>query len=88
MGKFVAMERKSENIQEELNRIVDLLKGHEALKHIEDIQDELEGEIDRRTLQRRLKKLIQSGKVITSGKGPATKYKLVNSSEDKLRADH
>lgn len=75
------MESKSENIQEELKDILDLLKNYEEGKSLEDIQSEFKPEIDRRTLQRRIKELIVSGKVVTSGKGRSTKYNLVKASE-------
>lgn len=70
------MTNKEKSVQEELNLIMVLLKGHEGGASIEDIQASLKPEIDRRTLQRRLKELILSGKVETSGKTRAIKYKL------------
>ena len=75
------MESKSENIQKELKDILGLLKNYDEGKSLKGIQSEFKPEIDRRTLQRRIKELIVSGKVVTSGKGRATKYSLVKTSE-------
>lgn len=75
------MGSKSTHIQDELNSILEFLKNHEEENPIENIQIQFNPTIDRRTLQRRLKELILSGQVVTSGKGSATKYKLVKTSE-------
>lgn len=75
------MGSKSTDIQDELNRILEFLGNQEEEIPIENIQTELNPTIDLRTLQRRLKKLILSGQVVTSGKGSATKYKVVKTSE-------
>ncbi|MEP7143094.1 MAG: Fic family protein [Ferruginibacter sp.] len=77
------MESKSESIQEELKFILDFLKNHEDGRSIEDIQSEFKPAIDRRTLQRRIKELIVSGKVVPLARGRATKYKLVRTVDAK-----
>ena len=77
------MESKSENIQEELKDILGLLKNYDEGKSLEDIQNEFKPEIDRRTLQRRIKELIVSGKVVPLARGRATKYKLVRTIDAK-----
>lgn len=75
------MDSKSDKIQKESKQILDLLKNHEVGRPIEDIQREFKPEIDRRTLQRRIKGLVQSGKVVISGKSRAIKYSIVETSQ-------
>jgi hypothetical protein len=70
------MDSKSQKIQREAKFIIDLLSKKGDGISIEDIQSKLKSEIDRRTLQRRIKGLILSGEIVSSGKGRATKYRL------------
>jgi len=80
------MDSKSEKIQKESQQILDLLKSHEEGRPIEDILSEFQPEIGLRTLQRRIKELVQSKKIIPIGGSKAIKYKLVETSAVKLVA--
>ncbi len=70
------MDSKSEKIEKESQFILGLLANHEEGISIEDIQKEFKPEIDRRTLQRRIKDLTLSGHIVASGKARAIKYRL------------
>ena len=70
------MDNKSDKIQKEAQFILNLLNKYEDGISIEEIRSEFKSGIDRRTLQRRIKDLILSGEIATSGKGRAIKYKL------------
>lgn len=76
------MNSKSQEIQREAQSIIDLLSIQGAGVSIEYIQSKLKSEIDRRTLQRRVKDLILSGQIVSSGKGRAIKYRLPEKAKD------
>lgn len=75
------MDSKSTKIEKESKQILDILRNHEEGRPIEDILSEFKPEIGLRTLQRRIKELIQSDKVVLSGVGKATRYKLAEINE-------
>lgn len=75
------MKDKLEKNQAEFQNILGLLQKETGGKPIENIQAGLSPALDLRTLQRRLKSLIQSSLVKTTGQGRATKYTLVNQEE-------
>jgi hypothetical protein len=77
---------KLNNNGKELPRIVTIVGNRVEGCSIEDIENELEFSIDRRTLQRRLKELIETGIVASFGKGRAIKYKLVKNEENVIPA--
>lgn len=68
---------KSRSILRELNTIVDILGQFQDGASVEMIKHALGAEIELRTLQRRLDKLIEQGLVITSGHTRARRYHLV-----------
>ncbi|MBL7737345.1 MAG: Fic family protein, partial [Chitinophagaceae bacterium] len=59
-----------------LREIILILSGGAEALSIDAIEAKLTSPPDRRTLQRRLKELIVSGELISSGKGRATRYHL------------
>ncbi len=67
---------KSANPDKDLREIVLALSGEAGGLPIDAIEARLTSPPDRRTLQRRLKELITSGELVSSGKGRATRYKL------------
>jgi Fic family protein len=77
---------KLNNNGKELLKIVTIVGNRVEGCSIEDIENELEFSIDRRTLQRRLKELIETGIVASFGKGRAIKYKLVKNEENVIPA--
>ena len=77
------MKNSQENIQKELDILVQILAGFKNSVSIDNIDEAGQGlNIERRTLQRRLKALIEQGKVSMSGKGSNVKY-VLSSSEAK-----
>ncbi|HRE51076.1 MAG TPA: Fic family protein [Flavitalea sp.] len=66
---------KKETIKTE---VINFLTNHRDGKSIEVIRQALSQPIDKRTLQRRLKELIESGVIMSSGKARATVYNLAN----------
>ncbi len=74
------MKNSQENIQKELDMLVQILAGFRNSVSINNIDEAGQGlNIERRTLQRRLKALIEQGKVNMSGKGSNVKYTLSSS---------
>lgn len=71
-----------EKIEKIRNEITNFLASHKDGRSIEAIQQALSGTIDRRTLQRRLKALIEQGIIISSGRARATVYHLVKEPEE------
>ncbi|HVY73812.1 MAG TPA: Fic family protein [Puia sp.] len=64
------------------NEITNFLVSHKDSQSIEAIQQALSGTIDRRTLQRRLKALIEQDIIISSGRARATVYRLVKEPQE------
>lgn len=67
---------KSANLAKDLREIVLTLSEEAGGLSIDAIEAKLTSPPDRRTLQRRLKELIASGELVSSGKGRATRYEL------------
>ena len=60
--------------EQELKAIEAVVSAHHGGIAIQDIQDELEEEIARRTLQYRLKHLVDEGRLAREGNGRWTRY--------------
>ncbi|MCC6286443.1 MAG: Fic family protein [Chitinophagaceae bacterium] len=82
---------KSANPAKVLREIVLTLSGKAGGLPIDAIEAKLTSPPDRRTLQRRLKELITSGELVSTGKGRATRYELAkvapNSSPKMINSD-
>lgn len=66
-------------LEQEQTTILKAVQGFSAGASLEDIQDALQSSLERRTLQRRLARLVEAGQVSIKGKGRATRYLAVAS---------
>jgi Fic family protein len=64
--------------QKDLDSIVEAVSSFPNGGGIEDINSALEGRIPRRTLQRRLSLLVEKQRLITEGRGRASRYRVPN----------
>lgn len=78
---------KSANPAKNLREIVLTLSGEVEGLSIDAIEAKLTSPPERRTLQRRLKELIVSGELVSSGKGRATRYHLAKVDPDTINSD-
>lgn len=77
---------KQKNIEKQLDSIVKSLQKFPKGASLQQLSDEADFNIELRTLQRRLEKLRDMGKVVISGKTSATRYNLVNREEQEWSA--
>src|SRR5215212_7779487 len=57
-------------------RLIEKVETNPSRMGVEELLRLFQGEVSRRTLQRRLSALVQSGRLITEGGGPSTVYLL------------
>jgi Fic family protein len=61
-------------LEQEQTDILKILQAFTAGASLEEIQSALASPLERRTLQRRLARLVEAGQITTKGKGRATRY--------------
>ena len=72
--------------EQELKAIEAVVSGHPESIPIQDIQDGLQRKIARRTLQYRLKHLVDEGRLVKEGKGRWARYRLPAAAERHAKA--
>ena len=66
-------------LEPDLNRIEAIVARHPDGIGVQDIAQDIDGPLPLRTLQHRLRRLVDSGRLIRLGGGPSTRYRLPHS---------